>query len=537
MACHPNDAMSRSPRVVSLLPHLLTLLIALACALLVALATTWGPWGYSDSAAYVATARNLAAGLGPRLPDAAGVLHPNALTPPFYSIVLALGAAGGLDPLGWARVLNILLAFLFPAAFGLLAARAGAQPWLGPLLAALFACFPALFANAASAMSEQLFLCLGFSGLLLLISDRPVSPRRLFLSAGLVGLAALTRYAGAAFVLAAVILVWLGAASLPSRRRWGQAALYALGASLPLLLWLGWTLLTTRTLGARSLALSAPLLAARWAEFSRQSLEILAAWIPYGARGAAFFPAQAKLLAIFLLWAAAAAWGWRAAPTGLQRLLLAALVFGPAYLLILALSYLLADIPPDLIPRMYSPLWPAFGLALAAAAQALALRLRHSAPPWARIVPLGGLFLIVLVNVLYFTPQIAEMIERGRREGVGYTARVWRESPVFARIRAGLGGRPIISDEPALVLLYTGRGAYPWEEWVQGSLSAAASQPPPGQGAGRLHDLMRSGAALVLFPPRVEEEYGPESRALLESWTMGLEALYRGSEAEILVLP
>ena len=514
-----------------------TLAVALGGAALAAYATPWGLWGYSDSAAYIAAARNLAGGLGLTLPDAAGALHLSTLTPPFYTILLAPGAVPGLDPLDWARALNLLLAFLFPAGLGLLGARASGARWAGPLLALLAAAFPVLFTNAVSAMSEALFFCLGFGGLLLLaVPPERLSPRRLALSAALVGLSALTRYLGAAFIAAAVALVWLGAP-----RRWARAAVYALGAALPLALWLGCTMLATGAFGARSLDAPPAALGGRWNEFFTQSLAILSTGLPFAGRGGALFPGPARLALLFFLWAAAAGWGWSAAPAALRRLLLAAALFNLFYLLALAAAFLFASIPPDLIPRIYSPLWPAVWLGLLAAAQAAILRLERARASgagrgWAQALR-TGLALVCAAQVLYFAPRLVELTALGHAEGVGYTSRTWRDAPVFERIQSELGERPLISDEPALILLYTGRGAYPWEEWVRGNLRAAAHGSAPGQGQGRLDELMRSGAALVLFPPRVEEEYGPESRDLLQRWTGGMYALYSAPEAEILLAP
>lgn len=509
---------------------LITLAVALGGAALAAYATPWGLWGYSDSAAYIAAARNLAGGLGLTLPDAAGALHLSTLTPPFYTLLLAPGADPGLDPLDWARTLNLLLAFLFPAGLGLLSARASGARWAAPILALLAAAFPVLFTNAVSAMSEALFFCLGFGSLLLLtVPPERLSPRRLALSAALVGLSALTRYLGAAFIAAAVALVWLGAP-----RRWGRAAVYALFAALPLALWLGWTALATGALGARSLdAPPAAALNGRWNEFLAQSLTILSAGLPFAGRGGAFFPGPARLLLLFFLWAAAAVWGWSAAPAALRRLLLAAALFNLFYLLALAAAFLFASIPPDLIPRIYSPLWPAVWLGLFAAAQAAILRLGRGRA-W---IVRAAIVLACTAQVLYFTPRLVELAALGHAEGVGYTSRTWRAAPVFDRIRSELGERPLISDEPALILLYTGRGAYPWEEWVRGNLRAAADGSAPGQGQGRLDELMRTGAALVLFPPRVEEEYGTESRDLLQRWTGGMRLLYSAPEAEIFLAP
>jgi hypothetical protein len=319
---------------------------------------------------------------------------------------------------------------------------------------------------------------------------------------------------------------------LPRERRWSTAIPYGLGAALPLAGWFAYTLAASRTLGARSLVVEG----GRWERVWEVSITILSSWLPYGARGPAWFPAALKMGLLLAAGMLLVIWAWRAARRATSGVFLAGGCFAAAYLTVLAASSLLASIPPDLIPRMYSPLWPAGCLLLAggigmAAEKAGGIRLQAG-----RAGPaLFALFL--LVNGVYYLPQLRERLERGRLEGVGYTARIYHDSPVFERIRADLGGRLLVSDEPALVLLYTDRGAYGWDEWLPGSLAAAAAGEPPGAAATRLDELMRGGAALVIFPYRVEEEFGLESRALLETWTRGLTRVYSGPDAWILDLP
>jgi hypothetical protein len=268
-------------------------------------------------------------------------------------------------------------------------------------------------------------------------------------------------------------------------------------------------------------------------------LRILSSWLPYGTRGADLVSPSARLLILAGLLVAGAIWGWCGSARSARRLFLAAAVFGLFHLAFLAFTYLFSSIQPDLIPRIFSPLWPAGCLLLAATAQMLIEKLTSIQPthPFISHLVLAGLALGVLVSLVYYTPRMAEMVNKGNTEGVGYTSRIYRVSPVFEQISKDLEGRALISDEPALILLYTGRGAYDWEEWIQGSLSGALQRPAPGQGTGRLDDLMRARAALVLFPFRVEEEYGLRSRELLVEWTSSLISLYHSEETEIYTLP
>ncbi|MFA5810669.1 MAG: hypothetical protein WC935_10125, partial [Thermoleophilia bacterium] len=79
-------------------------------ALLAAVAVTWtSPNGIglrSDSAVYVAAARNLLAGNGLSWLSGGGEVRPMTLHAPLLSIILAGAEAIGLDAIAFARALN-----------------------------------------------------------------------------------------------------------------------------------------------------------------------------------------------------------------------------------------------------------------------------------------------------------------------------------------------------------------------------------------------------------------------------------------------
>jgi hypothetical protein len=128
-------------------------------------ATRWGAWAFSDSAAYVSSARNLIAGQGLGFADPTG--HFELLThfPPFFPILLASGGLVGVDPLIVARWLNI-------AAFAVIIFSTGwwIKRLTGSLLLAiggqtlfLFSIVPMTVFSGA--MSEPVCITLGMLGL------------------------------------------------------------------------------------------------------------------------------------------------------------------------------------------------------------------------------------------------------------------------------------------------------------------------------------------------------------------------------------
>ena len=569
---------------------LLTALVCFFSGLAVLAATPWGAWGYSDSSAYVSAARSFLAGTGFSLPQPGGGRALVTLTPPFYALALSLAGWVGADPLDFARWLNALLCagFLWLSAWGV---RRTAGSAAGGLLFCLaLACNPVLFANAASAMSEELFFMLAFGGLWALcvperprgeaVSFRGEKPSRaaqlagmllrrkassqrhtgasqpdraaqsdwsaqptggwaqgqLLLGAAGLGLAAATRYAGLAFVLAGVVIVFarqagLGAGGLG--RRAVKAGLFGLGAALPVLGWLAWSHTAGGGLGARGLLGSSELALQRGGIFLQATWQELSSWLPYATRFSQLLSPGAKLAAVGLAWAGLLVYLWRADPKGARcpgarRLVLVGLLSAGLYLLFLGASYTSADIQPDLIPRIFSPLYPALVLASLASGIWLA-RLAPRASAWVW----GGLLAAVLVGTIYQAPRLVELVWRGNTLGVGYSQKFWRQAGVFDYLREHALNQDLISNEPALVLLHSGRAAYSWDEMVRGNLQAVRAIPP-GSGTTRLDGLLRGGGAvLVIFPERAEEEYGPQARAWLAEWLGGLLPLYLGEDAGV----
>ena len=205
----------------------LSFLAALSGAGLVFWATAHGAGMTHDSAIYVIAAKNFIAGKGLTSLTPDGGFRLLSAYPPLYPAGLALaGSVSGSIEQG-ARFLNAALfgALLFLTGF-----------WTKKLLPVLLLLFSwNLLYIHAMAWSEPLCLVCGFSGLYLL--ERDLNNGRAALSgwavAGIAA-AALSRYAGVAFVVASMVLS-LTCVKEPPRRR--MFFLTSVAALLPLLLW------------------------------------------------------------------------------------------------------------------------------------------------------------------------------------------------------------------------------------------------------------------------------------------------------------
>ncbi|HEX9019216.1 MAG TPA: glycosyltransferase family 39 protein, partial [Anaerolineaceae bacterium] len=238
----------------------LLFLAVLAGMVLVAYATSRGPGVGGDATIYLTTARNLITGHGLGWTEADGSFRLLPYTPPFYPLALSLVGLLVEDMVAGARWLNVLLFGATIALVGWYFFHSTGRLWLAVLLSGILATSPVIIGVEVWAMSESIFLFLGFAGLIVLLQYLE-TPRAVTLvgSALLCGLAFLTRYIGIAFVATGgLALLLLGQRNTRQVRldlRWQslrRALLFGVIAILPILAWLVIDFSLTGTVGSRS---------------------------------------------------------------------------------------------------------------------------------------------------------------------------------------------------------------------------------------------------------------------------------------------
>ncbi len=229
---------------------LLVALAALGAAHALVRTASYGAAIDADGINYLSTAENLLAGEG--LVTHRGL--PLALWPPFFPMLTAFMSFLGMEPLEAGRLLNA-------AAFGLILLLAGL--WFRSVLrsrlvaaGAVVAILVALPANerAAYFMTETLFTLLTLAALIQLSAFREGRDDRLIPAALFAALAALTRYAGLALLIAGTLLPLLRR-DMPLAGRLKRAVLFGAISALPLALTLARNRLVSDTwTGAREFA-------------------------------------------------------------------------------------------------------------------------------------------------------------------------------------------------------------------------------------------------------------------------------------------
>ncbi|HET7719022.1 MAG TPA: hypothetical protein VFK43_03575 [Acidimicrobiales bacterium] len=388
----------------------------LAAVAAVVLATGKGVYVSPDAVFYVGTARNWLDGRGFTPP--AGV-PPLEHFPPGFTMVLAALGRLGVDPLTGARVVNALAFGAIVLLVGLVVrSRTGSVP-AALVTSVLAAAAVDLLALSGSALSEPLFILLGFAGLVALAAylDQP-RPALLAGASVLVAAAFLTRYVGIALVAA-------GVAGLLWRRRWLAAGVFGAATTAPVVLWL---LGVDGGASDRSVAFHM-----FGADYLGQAVRPLARWVvPWPGPPAGF------VLALLLV-AAGVMVARRVPATPLTWLLVA---FTVAYLGMLLANRMFTDATGRLDARFLAPLH--------LVAIVLAVPALHRLKPPALTVA-GALVVAQVAGALSWTAGGLSDDSIRRR---GYTAAALQESSVMAGLE-----EPLYSNAPDAVAFVAGRPA------------------------------------------------------------------------------
>ncbi len=140
----------------------LFLLIALAItgAVLLLYTTEIAPWAYSDSAAYLTTAKNIATGRGIVLQNPSGHYDLLPRHPPLYPLAISLPMLFGAGALQAARWLNVILFAATIFLVGWMMFTSTGSFWLAISVAALILYTYEPLRALSGVMSEGLFIFL-----------------------------------------------------------------------------------------------------------------------------------------------------------------------------------------------------------------------------------------------------------------------------------------------------------------------------------------------------------------------------------------
>ena len=523
-------------------------LLGLSGLLLVAFATRWGPWAFSDGAGYLMLARNLLLGRGLGLWRASGEFQPLSLHPPLFPLTLAAVGLAGADLIQIARWLNAALFGITIVFAGGLVYRAARRWWLAACASLAVLAAPLLVYLFSGAMSEPLFFVLTLGTLLALQEYTRRAERKRLVVAGITtGLAILTRYPGVALLAPGLVAV-VASSAKDWKRRAIDGALYLGVASAPVLAWLGWVNAQPGADPPRQWTWDLSGLPSRVRPVIEGVGQALWDWLPF-TTWAAGLPTWVKQGVLALLGMVVVGLtgfavlrlrrglpgAWRRDPSIQLIALLGAFILG--YLGQLTVTYLFtAPVldPSDIDQRILAPVLLIGGLMLFGLAELLI----KSAPArrWVAYVPAG----VALVYAGWFLPQGWNIASGLNQAGGGYTSRSWQSSPTIAALRSLPADTPVITNESAGVMLWLDRPAYDLPLRPESDPDSALIRF--GDGHGELDQVFREdGAALAVFNSisgQLAERYGEQAAgARLAELTQGLELFARLDDGEVFFYP
>lgn len=513
------------------------LIIAGLASWYLAACMAFAPWGFSDTATYFSSARNLARGLGLGTYSADGTFLPLEIFAPFYSIVLSPFA--GLDLIAVSRVLDVVFFALLILSSGWLFYRVSDSWLLALCFSVLIAMTPALARDYTSMMSEPLAIALGLPGfLLLLLALKRDSFWLLFFAGLLAALASLTRYALVAIPVAGTLSVLL-MARLPWRKRLKNGAIYAAVSFLPIVAWLARQWLMNGSVGSRHYSLNIDF-KAKIVDFFTHVVKVTKYWFPYrtgmipGVTADFFTPVLAALFVIVVA-------GGLILSLTLHRIddrqfCTGLLIFGfilliAAYLGFLFLTYTVSSETISLDERMLSPLPVMVYALLLAASLSLALKL-HPHFSW----PVIGLLLTLCFAVFNYIPLRTYLINVSTYPD-GYASPDWKDKPIFAAAQKLSAQNPLLSNAPDILLFYNNQSVY----YLSRAKRSGQTIVTLADTANLKKLMSEDCGAIVLFDPSKADAYEHRPQPLSEQDVKELQTLYisfyAGKDGEILLDP
>lgn len=485
--------------------------------------TEIAPWAYSDSAAYITTARNIAAGRGIMLQDSNNVYTLLPLHAPLYPLTLSLPILLGMDAFQTSRWLNAILFGLTISLAGWATFRFTRSFWLAISVAGLILLSYEPIVAFSGAMAEGLFIFFGLLSLVLAataIHETSQQNRILVLGGIAAGLAILSRYTGLSVLAAGFLAVFLLIKG-NIRHRLKKGLIFAVPGGVLAGFWLLPVYLSTRTFGSRQIGEITGLLEKIRLYFAA-FIDVIGRWLPFYYRGNHIITPTQKLIIAFvfmliLFSIAARKIQKNDQPFNENGLFTWGLVlasFSIAYIGLHLAAFVTAATQPDINGRLLLPIFIS-GVLLAAAAVSFISRDLPKA--W-----LGGatFFVLTLITLWYFHGKVETFVFEMHNYGQGYSSKRWIDNPLFENIASLEGAPPLYSNNPALVLLYTER--FPKELTLDSSQTA--------------YDLdISKDAAVVLFNDITELDLGGAYDSFLTAVTSRYRIAYQNPDGFVFI--
>lgn len=494
-----------------------------------------------DATIYITSARNLLAGKGLGLINAAGDFRLIPYFPPFYSLVLALpGLFTDNLPLA-ALILNLVLhaGLVFLITYWTISVSDNLFP--GLLLGMLLAGSPIIIPAASWAMSEPLAILLGFAGLILLEKSLVEDQRFAFwVSAVLLGLSFLTRYSSAAFIGAAVLLIFFFEGET-WKKRFLRAFVYGLVSVIPMIVWLVIDFTKTSTVASRSMLSGKT--AELWAAFLPKIKHVFVLWILPDSLSATMPGFLVTFISIFivLFTVGCLAGSVYALHSGTQypryaRMFFLLSAMNLLYLLLIVFVSLNTYPPITINTRMLLPVYIA-NFWLIYLLFALFGEYNHRL---SRTFVFNTALFLFTALCCYRGYRIAS---QNAIDGLGYNSTAWKNSETIAYIRENIPeDKTIVTNEETALLFLLDRRTWPMHEVYVNEPDAeyyAYESDTAVETDSSRQTFRKGGAYLVVFDSfedQMADIYRENTRERMDKLFANLNILFDGDDGTIYTL-
>ena len=494
-----------------------------------------------DATIYITSARNLLAGKGLGLINAAGDFRLIPYFPPFYSLVLAVpGLFTDNLPLA-ALILNLVLhaGLVFLITYWTISVSDNLFP--GLLLGMLLAGSPIIIPAASWAMSEPLAILLGFAGLILLEKSLVEDQRFAFwVSAILLGLSFLTRYSSAAFIGAAVLLIFFFEGET-WKKRFLRAFVYGLVSVIPMIVWLVIDFTKTSTVASRSMLSGKT--AELWAAFLPKIKHVFVLWILPDSLSATMPGFLVTFISIFivLFTVGCLAGSVYALRGGTQypryaRMFFLLSAMNLLYLLLIVFVSLNTYPPITINTRMLLPVYIA-NFWLIYLLFALFGEYNHRL---SRTFVFNTALFLFTALCCYRGYRIAS---QNAIDGLGYNSTAWKNSETIAYIRENIPeDKTIVTNEETALLFLLDRRTWPMHEVYVNEPDAeyyAYESDTTVETDSSRQTFRKGGAYLVVFDSfedQMADIYRENTRERMDKLFANLNVLFDGDDGTIYTL-
>ena len=483
---------------------ILIAVISLFGGAMIFFSTQNGPWGYSDSAVYISSARGILNGDGLGYFEGNAKFNQLTIFAPFTSLLLGFIGLFNIDLIGGMRWISII-SFTFSIFIsGLIFLRFSHTPVLGIFSSILMCIFPHMIRMFSSTMSEPLFILLFMiSGICLLEYLKTNKSWTFILCVVILGLVPITRYVGISVLVSATLMILLFSNG-NLYRRFKKTILFGFLAIIPTIVWfVRLYFIKADSVVTREVSQSIGGLSEKFQQFRGLLFDNIWEWIPF-VSNITSFSYRYRLIVIFLLFAIFITLSVIALcrldknePKPLTPNDKEIFIFFELncvlVITILLITFLFTEPGIDIDGRILLPLFVSMVIAALSGFSLWYQFILTGKYIWSR-----KLFLVVIIlSMLWYLPQSYRQV-LVVKNSITTTSFLWENSETVMAIRSLPKDQPVISNDWELLMLWTNRPVYGFWNFfptdpVQTSIYGQNINDPVQR------VFCEQGAALVIF--------------------------------------